>query len=139
MTGPLAFGGVRLLLLVLAGVRYVAGSRGAPSRDRGGRTARREPPRRRGTLVPWRKATALGVVAGVVVTGAAMDTSRQAADRPETPYPSLPRGAAGRDGGSAVVAAAGDISCPADRTLLEEERARPDSCRTQLTAALLGR
>ena len=43
-----------------------------------------------------------------------------------------------RAGGSVVVAAAGDIACPADRRLLDEERTRPRlPASTQLTAALL--
>ena len=77
------------------------------------------------------------MVAGVVVTGATVDTVRQSAEGPDRRTPFYLGAQPVKAGGSVVVAAAGDIACPADRRLLDEERTRPDSCRTELTAALL--
>ena len=144
MTELLALGGFALLLLLLAGVRYAQRGRSrqdpasAASSGPGTPYGPAKPPRRRlASYLTWRRVTALGVVAGVVVTGATVDTARRAADGPDRRTPFYLGAQPVKAGGSAVVAAAGDIACPADRTLLEEERTRPDSCRTNLTAALL--
>jgi hypothetical protein len=138
MTELLALGGFALLLLLLAGVRYArrdtTGQAPAPAAPYGPA----KPPRRRlASYLTWRRVTALGVVAGVVVTGATVDTVRRAPDGPDRRTPLYLGAQPVKVGGSAVVAAAGDIACPADKALLEEERTRPDSCRTELTAALL--
>jgi len=43
-----------------------------------------------------------------------------------------------RSSAQAVVVAAGDIACPADKSLLTEEKSSPGSCRMQDTAGLIG-
>ena len=43
-----------------------------------------------------------------------------------------------RSAAQVVVVAAGDIACPADKSLLTEEKSSPHSCRMQETAGLIG-
>ena len=117
LTELLALGGFAVLLLLVAGVHYAR-------RDRTGQAPAAvtpygpaKPPRRRlASYLTWRRVTALGVVAGVVVTGATVDTVRQSAQGPDRRTPFYLGAQPVKAGGSVVVAAAGDIACPADRT-----------------------
>ena len=80
---------------------------------------------------------AVVVVMVLVLVGVVADRRTQAATDPTAPTPLYLGAQPVRSGDRVVVGAAGDIACPADKARLEEERTRPDSCRMDLTAALM--
>ena len=138
MTGLLGFGAFAFLLLVITLARLARRARTRQSPSAPARDGPAEPtgPRLRKHLT-WRRIAVLGFVAALVVTGAAVDPFQRAADRTDRRTPFYLGAQPVRASGSVVVAAAGDIACPADKALLDEELTRPDSCRMDLTAALL--
>ena len=124
MTELLALGGFAVLLLLVAGVHHARRDRNRQAPAAVMPYGPAKPPRRRlASYLTWRRVTALGVVAGVVVTGATVDTVRQSA-RART---AVPRSTSGRSrsGQEAAWSSPRPATSPAPPTGRSSRRSAP--------------